>query len=328
MASMYGVYHGPDGLRRIAERVAQKGLAFSAICFAEAGLELENGRTTSTPSSVRVPGRAASLASAARDRDLLVWAGRATTRSASPSTRRTTVAHLHGPPQRVSVRASTGPTDGSRVGSGCIPEEIAPGIRLHDAPGLPRAPAARTAMMRYLKRLGRPGLRARPRHDSARLVHHEAQCGDRDGGGELARVQRPATPLLRSRDVAGLARHDRHARDLASPSSRGYDAVSLQPNAGSQGELAGLLAIRGYHRSRGDEQRTVCLIPSSAHGTNAASAVLAGMRVVVIATTEDRRCRPGRSARQDRRSTATNLAALMITYPLHPRGSTSTTSKT
>ena len=63
----------------------------------------------------------------------------------------------------------------------------------------------------------------------------------------------------------------------------GYDAVSLQPNAGSQGELAGLLAIRAYHRSRGDGHRTVCLIPSSAHGTNAASAVMAGMDVVVVA---------------------------------------------
>src|SRR4029453_8325383 len=59
----------------------------------------------------------------------------------------------------------------------------------------------------------------------------------------------------------------------------GYAAVSLQPNAGSRGELAGLLAIRGYHRSRGDEQRDVCLIPASAHGTNAASAVMARMRV-------------------------------------------------
>jgi glycine dehydrogenase len=67
----------------------------------------------------------------------------------------------------------------------------------------------------------------------------------------------------------------------------GYDQVSIQPNAGSQGELAGLLAIRGYHLSRGDEQRTVCLIPASAHGTNAASAVLAGMKVVVVATAAD-----------------------------------------
>jgi glycine dehydrogenase len=60
----------------------------------------------------------------------------------------------------------------------------------------------------------------------------------------------------------------------------GYDAVSLQPNAGSQGEFAGLLAIRGYHRANGDAERDVCLIPASAHGTNAASAVMAGMRVV------------------------------------------------
>src|SRR6185436_4960327 len=63
----------------------------------------------------------------------------------------------------------------------------------------------------------------------------------------------------------------------------GYDAVSVQPNAGSQGELAGLLAIRDYHRARGDLHRDVCLIPASAHGTNAASAVMAGMRVVVVA---------------------------------------------
>ncbi|TLM80276.1 glycine dehydrogenase (aminomethyl-transferring), partial [Pseudarthrobacter sp. NamE2] len=67
----------------------------------------------------------------------------------------------------------------------------------------------------------------------------------------------------------------------------GYDQVSIQPNAGSQGELAGLLAIRGYHHSRGDQQRNVCLIPASAHGTNAASAVLAGMKVVVVATAAD-----------------------------------------
>src|SRR6185369_3535392 len=67
----------------------------------------------------------------------------------------------------------------------------------------------------------------------------------------------------------------------------GYDAVSVQPNAGSQGELAGLLAIRGYHRSRGQAHRDVCLIPSSAHGTNAASAVMAGMRVVVVAAGDD-----------------------------------------
>jgi len=94
----------------------------------------------------------------------------------------------------------------------------------------------------------------------------------------------------------------------------GYDTVSLQPNAGSQGELAGLLAIRGYHRSRGDVDRTVCLIPSSAHGTNAASAVLAGMKVVVVACDEDGNVDLG-DLRTKTAQHADTLAALMITYP-------------
>lgn len=94
----------------------------------------------------------------------------------------------------------------------------------------------------------------------------------------------------------------------------GYDAVSLQPNAGSQGEFAGLLAIREYHLSRGDAQRNICLIPSSAHGTNAASAVMAGMKVVVVACdamgnvdVDDLK-----SKIEEHRET---LAALMVTYP-------------
>lgn len=94
----------------------------------------------------------------------------------------------------------------------------------------------------------------------------------------------------------------------------GYDKVSLQPNAGSQGELAGLLAVRGYHRANGDEQRTICLIPSSAHGTNAASAVMAGMKVVVVKTAED-----GEIDITDLRAKIEQhrdeLAVLMITYP-------------
>ncbi len=94
----------------------------------------------------------------------------------------------------------------------------------------------------------------------------------------------------------------------------GYDRVSLQPNAGSQGELAGLLAIAAYHRSRGDEQRTICLIPASAHGTNAASAVMAGMDVVVVATDEK-----GNIDLDDLEAKAEansdRLAAVMVTYP-------------
>ncbi len=94
----------------------------------------------------------------------------------------------------------------------------------------------------------------------------------------------------------------------------GYDRVSIQPNAGSQGELAGLLAIRGYHRANGDEARNVCLIPSSAHGTNAASAVMAGMRVVVVKAATD-----GSVDLDDLRAQcethSADLAAIMVTYP-------------
>ena len=94
----------------------------------------------------------------------------------------------------------------------------------------------------------------------------------------------------------------------------GYDKVSIQPNAGSQGELAGLLAIRGYHHANGDTGREVCLIPSSAHGTNAASAVMAGMKVVVVKAADD-----GTVDLDDLRAQcekhADDLAAIMVTYP-------------
>lgn len=94
----------------------------------------------------------------------------------------------------------------------------------------------------------------------------------------------------------------------------GYDAISLQPNAGSQGEYAGLLVIRKYHQSRGDENRDVCLIPTSAHGTNPASAVMAGMKVVVVACDTE-----GNIDLEDLREKATThqdtLSAAMVTYP-------------
>jgi glycine dehydrogenase len=95
----------------------------------------------------------------------------------------------------------------------------------------------------------------------------------------------------------------------------GYDSISLQPNAGAQGEFAGLLAIHNYHRSRGDDQRDICLIPASAHGTNAASAVLAGMKVVVVATSGE----AGEVDLADLKAKvaqhADRLAAIMVTYP-------------
>ena len=94
----------------------------------------------------------------------------------------------------------------------------------------------------------------------------------------------------------------------------GYDAVSLQPNAGSQGEFAGLLAIAAWHRSRGNAERDICLIPESAHGTNAASAVMAGMRVVVVRCDSDGNVDEADLASKVEAAGA-NLAAMMVTYP-------------
>ena len=95
----------------------------------------------------------------------------------------------------------------------------------------------------------------------------------------------------------------------------GYDAVSFQPNSGAQGEFAGLLAIRAYHRDRGDRQRNVCLIPTSAHGTNPASAHMAGMEVVTVAC-DDAGSVDLADFRSKAEKHADRLAATMITYPL------------
>jgi glycine dehydrogenase len=120
-------------------------------------------------------------------------------------------------------------------------------------------------------------------------------------------------PQVPTADAAGtlslVADLERWLADLT-----GYAAVSLQPNAGSQGELAGLLAIRAYHRDRGEAHREVCLIPASAHGTNAASAVMAGMRVVVVACETNGDVDLG-DLRAKIAEHGDALAALMITYP-------------
>ena len=121
-------------------------------------------------------------------------------------------------------------------------------------------------------------------------------------------------PFAPADQAEGTRRADRRPRALAGRDHRLRRRVSLQPNAGSQGEFAGLLAIRAYHRSRGEDHRDVCLIPSSAHGTNAASAVMAGLRVVVVATGEN-----GDVDLDDLRAKIAQhgerLAAIMITYP-------------
>src|SRR5665648_921842 len=169
-----------------------------------------------------------------------------------------------------------------------------------------------TALMRYLRRLADKDLAL------DRTMIPLGSCTMKlNAAVEMEPISWPAFadihPLAPADQAAGyaelIADLERWLAEIT-----GYAAVSMQPNAGSQGELAGLLAIRGYHRSQGQDQRRVCLIPASAHGTNAASAALAGMRVVVVATAPD-----GSIDEADLRGKlaehGNTVAALMLTYP-------------
>jgi glycine dehydrogenase len=169
-----------------------------------------------------------------------------------------------------------------------------------------------TAMMRYLRKLSDKDLAL------DRTMIPLGSCTMKLNAA--AEMEAMTWPQFASLHPFAPADESHGTRELISDVERwlaavtGYDRVSVQPNAGSQGEFAGLLAIRGYHRSRGQEQRTVCLVPSSAHGTNAASAVMAGLKVVVVKCTD-----AGDVDIDDVRAKvdqhADRLAAIMLTYP-------------
>ena len=308
MASMYAVHHGPDGLRRIASDVTAKAHLLRDWII-EAGNEVSFDEFFDTI-VVSVPGRAGAVVEAARERGFQLWFRDSDSVGISVD-ETTTTSDLHalaqvfgGPENRV-----FGFADGT--GSALLP----PALRREDeflTHPVFHVHHSETAMMRYLKQL------ADRDYALDRGMIPLGSCTMKlNAATEMAAVSWPefsrVHPFAPAEDVAGyLVLIEQLESWLAEIT--GYDAVSLQPNAGSQGELAGLLAIRGYHHSRGDVQRDVCLIPSSAHGTNAASAVLAGMRVVVVACDEAGNVDLG-DLRAKIAQHADALAALMITYP-------------
>ncbi|WP_442928424.1 aminomethyl-transferring glycine dehydrogenase [Microbacterium sp. USHLN272] len=307
MASMYAVYHGPDGLTAIARNVAGKaGLLRSWLV--EDGADVVHDAFFDTL-QVRVPGRAAEYVEQAHHGyGILLHAADADTVGISVD-ETTTVDELL---QVARVFGGRAERAFAFVGdANALPEGL---LRREEFLTHPvfHAHRSETAMMRYLKSL------ADRDYALDRGMIPLGSCTMKlNAATEMAAITWPEFagihPFAPASDVAGyLELIDQLEAWLAEVT--GYDAVSLQPNAGSQGELAGLLAIRGYHLAHGDEQRTVCLIPSSAHGTNAASAVLAGMKVVVVACDE-----LGNVDLDDLRAKiqmhAEELSALMITYP-------------
>ena len=302
MAGMYAVWHGPEGLRAIAERV--HGLTSTLAGRLRAGgLELAN-ETWFDTLTVRADGRAEEVLAAAEDRRInlrLVDADHV-----GVSLDETTdggvvdaVVESFFIDEPASVTESGLPVDLRRT-SEFMTHEVFHRYR------------SETEMMRYLRRL--------QQRDIAldRSMIPLGSCTMKlNAATEMAAVTWPEFagihPFVPLEQAAGyLEMISDLERWLAE--STGYDAVSLQPNAGSQGEYSGLLAIRAYHESRGESHRDVCLIPASAHGTNPASAVMAGLRVVVVATDDagniDIEDLAAKAAEHSER-----LAALMITYP-------------
>ncbi len=305
VAGMYAVYHGPQGLREIAMRVHSSATTLYDALHAS-GVELVHDAFFDTVLA-RVPGGAESVVQRARGAGINI--------------------------RRV---------DNDTVAIACDEKtelatldkvvEVFLGTKRHPVYSTPRV-AIPLAARRHSDYLTHPVFSAH-RSETA-LMRYMRKLADRDLA--LDRTMIPlgsctmklnAAVQMQSMFTAGFANIHPFApaeqtegyRDLIAQLEdwlaeiTGYAAVSVQPNSGSRGEFAGLLAIRNYHLAQGQGERNVCLIPASAHGTNAASAVLAGLRVVVVATAGD-----GEVDMADLRAKLAEnegkVAAIMITYP-------------
>jgi glycine dehydrogenase len=304
MASMYAVYHGPEGIRRIAERVHDRAARLASGLKAR-GLALSSETFFDTLTVDTDAATAVTIHEAAKAR-------RINLRAVSPT--------------RIGVALDETVSDSDLADLleifGAAPAGAEP-----PASGIPAALRRTTAflthpvfasyrseteMLRYIRRLEAKDLSL-----TAAMIPLGSCTMKLNATSEMLPVSWPGFgglhPFAPREQTEG---YRRLFADLESwlAEITGFARVSLQPNAGSQGEFAGLLVIRAYHRARGDTHRTVCLIPQSAHGTNPASAVMAGMKVVVVKT-DARGNIDLADLRTQAETHAANLAALMVTYP-------------
>ena len=277
VASFYAVYHGPDGLKAIAQTVHGHAKTIAASLKA-AGLDVLHTSFFDTV-TVSVPGRAAEIIAAADAKGVNLRAIDADTVGISTD-EATTAAIVADVVAAFGASVTEAGTDAG-FGLDTAVERTSDYLQ-HPVFNTHRS---ETQLLRYIRRLSDRDLAL------DRTMIPLGSCTMKlNATAEMEAISWPEFasihPFAPDSQTAGWREL---IEDLEAQLTEitGYDQVSIQPNAGSQGELAGLLAIRGYHLSRGDEQRNVCLIPASAHGTNAASAVLAGMKVVVVATAAD-----------------------------------------
>jgi glycine dehydrogenase len=312
MASMYAVYHGPEGLKRIALRI-HRLTSLLVAGLKTLGFEVAN-RTWFDTVTFHLPDeRAEAIYKRALNADINLYRGNdGLSISVNEKTTRKHISQLLG------VFANGKPMDDITA----IDQSIEPGFTTIP-PDLRRESAflqhpvfnryhSETEMLRYIKRLENKDLS---------LTHAMISLGSCTMKLNSTTEMMPVTwpefsdihPFAPAEQTAGYRQLFTELEDMLIACT-GYGAVSLQPNAGSQGEYAGLLAIKAWHESRNDTKRNICLIPSSAHGTNPASAAMAGMKIVIVKCDDS-----GNVDVEDLRAQAEKysdtLSALMITYP-------------
>ncbi len=308
ISGFYGAYHGPAGLTEIANRIHQRATEV-AVHLESQGVRLVHETFFDTVTA-ELPGLAAAVGRAAAERGVEVRVVDVD-RFSVTCDETTRARHLQVVCDAVAEVAGTVDRVPEVPPQMRIPEQLQRTTSFMTHPWFHQY-RSETSMMRWLRRLADADLaldRSMIPLGSCTMKLNAAAAMEPISWPDFADIH-PFTSREHTRGYLELC--DRLERWLCAIT--GYDAFSLQPNAGSQGEFAGLLAIRGYLRDQGQAQRDVCLIPASAHGTNAASAVMAGMRVVVVACddtggvdVEDLYAKI--DAHRD------ELAAIMVTYP-------------
>ncbi|SFM75860.1 aminomethyl-transferring glycine dehydrogenase [Halopseudomonas yangmingensis] len=311
IASFYAVYHGPEGLKTIARRV-QRLTAILAAGLEACGIRRVNRYFFDTL-TLQVPGRAAEIAERARAARInlrLIDADQLGVSLDETSTRATVeqlLACFAGDAHGQQIER----LDAAIQGEPGIPQELQRQSAFLSHPVF-NSYHSETEMLRYLKSLENRDLA---------LNHSMIPLGSctmkLNATAEMIPITWPEFgqlhPFVPREQAAGytqmIGELESWLREIT-----GFDAICMQPNSGAQGEYAGLLAINAYHQSRGEGHRNVCLIPTSAHGTNPASAMMVSMRVVLVACDEQ-----GNVDIEDLRlkaaDNADNLSCLMITYP-------------
>ncbi|MFI8525244.1 aminomethyl-transferring glycine dehydrogenase [Promicromonospora sukumoe] len=305
VASMYAVYHGPEGLKAIATRVHGHAVTLAESLRA-AGIEVEHDVFFDTVRAV-VPGRAREIARTAADAgyNLFVPDADHVQVSADETTTAQDVAAV------LAVVAGTSPEVTVPAAASVLSADVTRTTQYLQHP-IFHSHRSETSMLRYLRKLSDKDLALDrtmiPLGSCTMKLNATAEMEAISWPG-FADIH-PYAPVDQTQGYTELVT----ALESQLAEITGYAAVSVQPNAGSQGEFAGLLAIKGYHASRGEEHRDIVLIPASAHGTNAASAALAGLRVVVVSTADD-----GEILLDDLRAKldqhGPQVAGIMITYP-------------